>query len=382
MEGRAGAFSMEPPEGKRTYPAAWQDKVENVMYGRGACAPEDTRAEHEWLHGDAVGKTHVGCEHAPHGKRILRPPEETNSHFIQLPEPPAPHTLVSSQSPLPTLFISHGAGPWPLLCDPSLPAIRCLRELPAKQGLLAPTVRAIVIVSAHWETRQGLEVTYHRSDERGQRPLVDFLDAPQELHGLVARFHPPGSPELSTRVLDALRARRLQAQANTNRKLDHGVFIPLMLLEGLAGLPVVQVSLAALGERRAEENARLALEVGRALAPLRREGVLLVGSGQATHGQASDISRLEEFVASLRHVCTELQPAQRSRALEQWHTALPHARLAHGREAHLLPLHVALGAAEGERGKILGDFRCPGGNALLHIRFGARAGCELQLPQR
>uniref|UniRef100_A0A7S4Q7Y1 Extradiol ring-cleavage dioxygenase class III enzyme subunit B domain-containing protein n=1 Tax=Alexandrium monilatum TaxID=311494 RepID=A0A7S4Q7Y1_9DINO len=377
-EGRAGAIIPDSHGVSRRYMGEAEDEFQNVVFNKGSYASPQGNAEHDRLRNGTVGNAEVAFEPPPRGKRILRPEDEIKGRLVYQSEPPAPRALVGSGTLLPTLFISHGPGPWPLLWDASLPAVRCLRELPAKQGLLPPAVRAIVIVSAHWETRDGIEVTYHRADDHGQRLQYDFKSVPEELYHLANRFSPPGSPDLSARVLDLLRARRFRAQADISRGLDHGVYVPLLLMEGLASAPLVQVSLPALEGRNAQENARLALELGRALAPLRREGVLLIGSGQATHdqGQRDPQGRQEEFVASLRHACTELEPGQRKQTLERWSASLPHARVAHGREEHLLPLHVALGAAEDERGKVLGDFRCPGGAALLHLRFGAPVGCE------
>merc|ERR1712217_716744 len=97
-------------------------------------------------------------------------------------------------------------------------------------------------------------------------------------------------------------------------------------------------------------------------------GVLIIGSGQASRSCFDNTSQLEAFVKSLKNMCCSA-PRNRSQSLQSW-SSLPHARAAHGREGYLLPLHIAVGAAEWEQGIVVGDLRLHGGGALVHFMFG------------
>jgi len=237
----------------------------------------------------------------------------------------------------------------------------------------AGSVKAILIVSAHWETADGVEVTFKEGPEP-QHLFYDYCGFPSEMYRL--EYRPRGSPEISNEAVNLLRARGFRAKANPTRHLDHGVFVPLMLMQGLEKLPVVQVSLPQLS-RDWEDNARTALEMGRALSPLRHKGVLLIGSGQSTstHRARSDA---EQFSKALVSLCTSLDLPQRAANLENWRRMLPRARDVHSREEHLLPLLVAAGAAENELGSVQGqDELWSGLLSLTHFRFGVQGASSL-----
>eukprot|EP00930_Biecheleria_cincta_P035306 TRINITY_DN24285_c0_g1_i1.p1 TRINITY_DN24285_c0_g1~~TRINITY_DN24285_c0_g1_i1.p1 ORF type:complete len:868 (-),score=93.14 TRINITY_DN24285_c0_g1_i1:145-2748(-) len=267
--------------------------------------------------------------------------------------------------PLPTLFISHGLGPMPLMMDPRQPSIRCLSDLPEGLGIDLDTVRCLLFISAHWETHGSLEVSMH--DGR-QRLLYDFQDAPPDVQNLDARCHPPGDLDVSRWAIGHLKEANFQVRHRRGRKLDHGVFVPLILMRSLTNFPVVQVSLPALQGRKGSDMAQYCLEMGQALEPLRLKGVLIIGSGMSTNSCASPAHN-ERWTRHLKRLCCEAHPQERYQGLMHWTSTLPHAREVHGREEHLLPLHVALGAATAEPGQILGDFR-ENGYAMTHFRFG------------
>jgi len=246
---------------------------------------------------------------------------------------------MTGSAALPTYYIPHGGGPWPFMPERaaelgSLTAF--LRGLTADAGTLP---RAIVVVSGHWE--EPLPTVSARSD---YSMFYDYYGFPEHTYRL--QYPAPGSPEVAARVVGALTAAGLPAGTEHVRGYDHGVFVPFMLVDPDATIPVVPLSLIA-GLDPAQH-----LAVGRALAPLRRENILIVGSGMSFHnlralyGGADVLARSKRFDAWLNDAVTGT-PSERDARLTAW-AAAPEARFAHPREEHLLPLMVAAGAAEGE----------------------------------
>ncbi|MEZ0369124.1 MAG: class III extradiol ring-cleavage dioxygenase, partial [Candidatus Sericytochromatia bacterium] len=152
----------------------------------------------------------------------------------------------------------------------------------------------------------------------------------------------PGSPELARRIQITLQDSGIPARLDPERGFDHGVFIPFKLIYPDAGIPTVVLSL------RSDLDPAFHLRLGRALAPLREQGVLIVGSGMSYHnlrafGPAGAVDA-ERFDAWLTEAVSNPDTRLRDEALRQWEGA-PSARKAHPREEHLLPLMVAAGAA-------------------------------------
>lgn len=244
----------------------------------------------------------------------------------------------------PTFFVPHGAGPcffmdWspPGIWDPMEAFLRGIRAT-------LPTVpRAILIVSGHWLTRD-FAVTSGRQPEL----IYDYSGFPKHTYEL--RYPAPGDPALAQQIVSLLQGAGLAAGEDPRRGFDHGMFIPLLLMFPDADIPVVQLSL------RHDLDPEAHLAAGRALAPLRDDNVLIVGSGMSFHnmrgygdprfGPVSD-----EFDAWLIQTI-EADPAERSDRLRQWDSA-PSARLSHPprAEEHLIPLFVAAGAAGDDRGR-------------------------------
>lgn len=181
-------------------------------------------------------------------------------------------------------------------------------------------------------------------------------------------LEPHDRPTRSGWVLELLEAAGKSVRHNAGRNLDHGVFVPLVLMPTLMNIPVVQLSLPELSGQRGAEVARHCLEVGRALAPLRSRGVLIIGSGLSSNAAAKP-KHLERWTEQLKQLCCKAHPSQRYEGLRQWTYSLPHAREVHGREEHLLPLHMVAGAALDDRGQVLGDFR-EHDRAMTHFAFG------------
>jgi aromatic ring-opening dioxygenase catalytic subunit (LigB family) len=264
---------------------------------------------------------------------------------------------------LPTLFIPHGGGPC-FFMDPPAHAPHLWDKMAAYLRGLADSVgqrpKALLIISGHWETeRPTLNV--------GARPgmLFDYYGFPEHTYRL--SYPAPGAPELAPRVQSLLAEAGFASDLDASRGYDHGVFIPMMLSYPDADIPVLQLSL------QQDLDPAQHLAIGQALAPLRDEGVLIIGSGMSFHnlrtffGPAGD-AESEAFDAWLAEAATAPDPAVRAAKLAAWDQA-PFARAAHPREEHLLPLMVAAGAAGTDRGhRTYSDHL--GGKALSGFQFG------------
>jgi 4,5-DOPA dioxygenase extradiol len=229
---------------------------------------------------------------------------------------------------LPSLFVSHGAPTFAI--EPGLAGAQ-LHAL--GRALDAPS--AIVVVSPHWMT-PAVQVT---ASDRPQT-IHDFGGFPRELYAL--RYPAPGSPALASRVALALRAQGIDASLDAQRGLDHGAWVPLLHLYPDAGVPVVQVSLPI------DADEAKALALGRALAPLAHEGVLVIGSGSLTHnlyefraGDVEEAAYAREFSEWIRAAVMAGDVDRLVHALQR----APHAARAHPSTEHFLPLLVAAGAA-------------------------------------
>ena len=252
---------------------------------------------------------------------------------------------------MPVAYVPHGGGPWPFV-DLGFPKeelaaltvyLRDLRKLPKTPP------KALLVVSAHWEEEVPTVLTAERPPM-----LYDYYGFPPEAYTIT--WPAAGDPKLAARITTLLAGAGIQAGTDALRGFDHGTFVPFKLTYPDAEIPTVQLSLL----KSLDPAAHLAL--GRALTPLRDEGVLIVGSGMSFHNMgafrhargstAGDRFHAEgdAFDAWLRDAVAQ-DPAERTRRLTDW-AAAPGARAAHPREEHLLPLMVAAGAAGDDRGTI------------------------------
>ena len=245
---------------------------------------------------------------------------------------------------MPVVFLPHGGGPWPWVDlgfdrqgDLDLRAY-----LESVSALPATPPKALLVISAHWEQTVPTVMTSAKPPM-----LYDYYGFPPESYEI--QWPAPGAPAIATRVQELLRGAGIASATDPQRGYDHGTFVPLKLVYPDANIPTVQLSLKA-GLDPAEH-----LAIGRALAPLRDEGVFIVGSGMSYHNmrgfrdpKARPIS--EEFDAWLRTAATA-PAAQREKMLAAWASA-PSARAAHPREEHLLPLMVIAGAAGDDAGVV------------------------------
>lgn len=268
------------------------------------------------------------------------------------------------RSSLPTYFISHGAGPWPYV-----PEIRRAMQILERSLLdiprqLGTRPKAVLVVSGHWEDEAFAVTT------SPQPPMVyDYRGFPP--HAYEVRYGAPGAPTLARRIAALIQAAGLPGRLDAERGFDHGTFTPLQVMYPAANVPVVQVSL----QRDLDPAQHLAL--GRALAPLRDEGVLIVGSGQSYHNLRRSIvegrAPSAAFDRWLQDVLVHADPTERPAALLDWESA-PAARAAHPREDHLIPLMVAAGAAWEEPAHcVYHEDSLFGGVTASSFRFGASA---------
>ncbi|MBI3453467.1 MAG: dioxygenase [Rhodospirillales bacterium] len=254
----------------------------------------------------------------------------------------------------PTVFVSHGA---PTLIGEEVPA----RDFLAGLGGAFGRPKEILVASAHWETAKPTFGTVEKPET-----IHDFYGFPDELYRL--RYPAPGAPGLAGRAIEMLQSTGLAASRDDQRGLDHGAWVPLMLMYPGADIPATQISLQhPLGPAHH-------LAVGRALAGLRDEGVLVLGSGSATH----NLSRLDwgangapaAWAKDFDDWLDERLAAGDADALVDYRARAPGAALAHPRDEHLLPLFVALGAAgEGARGKRLHASFTHGNLSMAAYRF-------------
>lgn len=246
---------------------------------------------------------------------------------------------------MPAAFIPHGGGPCFFMdwdpADTWLKMADWLRDFGV--NLAAHNPRGIVVISAHWEEAQFTVMTNPQPEL-----LFDYSGFPEHTYKLA--FPAPGSPELAQEVRDALATAGITSAENAQRGYDHGVFIPLKVALPKADIPIVQLSLKK--GLSPEEH----LAAGRALAGLREKGVAIIGSGMSYHNlrdffQGHKVVDLSQaFDEWLTDAVTADDAAARDEALKNWITA-PHAKRAHPREEHLLPLMVVAGAAHGQAGK-------------------------------
>ena len=228
----------------------------------------------------------------------------------------------------PALFVSHGSPMFAL--EPGLLGPR-LCEL----GAALPGVAAVLVVSAHWQSR-GVRVATTAAPET----IHDFGGFPPELYQL--QYPAPGAPDLARDAARLLADSGFAVAIDPRRGLDHGAWVPLRHLFSAAGVPVFQVSLPH------DIDAPGARRLGAALAPLRDRGVLIVGSGSLTHnlhevfgGRVDDPQYAQAFADWVRSAVASRDVG----ALVDYRRRAPDAARAHPTEEHYFPLLVALGAS-------------------------------------
>ncbi|MBJ9984818.1 dioxygenase [Acinetobacter sp. S40] len=241
----------------------------------------------------------------------------------------------------PVFFISHGGGPWPWMPDYLNSVYANLAQsLRGLLNTLPQRPKAILMISAHWEAPEFTVQTALQPDM-----IYDYGGFPA--HTYQVHYESSGSFELAKRVVELLEQANIQVATDAQRGYDHGMFSPMQVINPDADIPVVQLSL------KKGLNPEQHIALGRALVALRDENILIIGSGLSYHNlrmfnaHAAEPSRA--FDQWLYETVVEHQGNERNERLNRWELA-PAARVAHPREEHLLPLMVAVGAAENEQG--------------------------------
>jgi aromatic ring-opening dioxygenase catalytic subunit (LigB family) len=262
---------------------------------------------------------------------------------------------------LPTLYVPHGGGPCffidPPPSDPHMwdGLAAYLRGIDAQLGARP---KAVLVISGHWETTP---VTVNVA----ARPklLFDYYGFPEHTYRL--KYPVAGAPDLEPRVRALLADAGFELEVDSKRGLDHGVFVPFLLIYPNADVPIMQLSLL----QSLDPMTHIAL--GRALAPLRERGVLIVGSGMSYHNLAAMFSgRGAEASASFDQWLADaiFDPSTRDKKLAEWRDA-PGGRESHPRAEHLIPLMVAAGAADGDPG-VRSFSEAIAGNSISGFQFG------------
>ncbi|QQE85513.1 DODA-type extradiol aromatic ring-opening family dioxygenase [Pseudomonas putida] len=230
---------------------------------------------------------------------------------------------------LPSLFISHGSPMLALQPGASGPAL-------ARLANALPRPKAIVVVSAHWESQE-LLVTGNPHPETWH----DFYGFPAALYAV--QYPAPGHAQLAANVSERLNAAGLPARLDAQRPFDHGAWVPMSLMYPDASIALIQVSLPS------HMGPALQIKVGQALAGLRSEGVLLVGSGSITHNLGEldwhagpDV--IEPWALAFRDWVVEKLGEDDQAALLDFKQQAPFALRNHPSDEHFLPLFFALGA--------------------------------------
>jgi aromatic ring-opening dioxygenase catalytic subunit (LigB family) len=264
---------------------------------------------------------------------------------------------------IPTYFLSHGGGPWPWLkaergamfdqLETSLHDVR--RELGH-----APT--AVLMISAHWEAERFLLSS-------SAHPPMEFDYSGFPEHTYRIRYDAPGAPALAETVREMLEHGGLTSGLDSKRGFDHGTFTLMHTLYPEAKMPLVQLSV------RADYDVVDHIKVGELIAPLRDQGVLIIGSGFSYHGfhemRSGGAETSAAFDRWLNETLVASPPDERRQRLVHW-SAAPAARAAHPREDHLIPLMVAVGAAGNDAGaRVYHQTDFMGKLTVSSYRFGA-----------
>ena len=236
----------------------------------------------------------------------------------------------------PVCFVSHGGGPWPWMPEQESLYSNLAQVLKQIIPSLKTKPNAILMISAHWEEP---EFTVQATPK--PEMIYDYYGFPDYTYQI--KYPSLGSPETADRVLALLQKQHITAAKTAIRGYDHGMFSPMQIINPSADIPILQLSL------KKGLDPLKHLELGRALAPLRDENILIIGSGLSYHNLRMFNQLAAEpsytFDTWLNEAITQHNGNERNTLLINWSEA-PCARIAHPREEHLLPLMVVAGVAE------------------------------------
>jgi 4,5-DOPA dioxygenase extradiol len=232
---------------------------------------------------------------------------------------------------MPAVFVSHGAPTLPMEATPA-------RKFLGEFGKMLGRPGAILVVSAHWESGEAAVSAAIRPET-----IHDFFGFPQELYRLA--YPAPGAPELAARVSKLLGAKGIATHMDPTRGLDHGAWVPLLLMYPDADIPVTQLTV------QPEQGTIHHFELGEALRPLRDEGVLILGSGGATHnlrefGRHRRDAPPPEWVTNFQEWLARTIESGNTQDLLRYRERGPEAARNHPSEEHFLPIFAAAGAGD------------------------------------
>jgi aromatic ring-opening dioxygenase catalytic subunit (LigB family) len=242
----------------------------------------------------------------------------------------------------PAFFVSHGGGPWPFMEERRAQYAKTAEELGALPERLPSRPQAVLVITGHWEAPEFTVSTSPRP------PMVyDYFGFPEHTYHI--KYPAPGLPSLAVRVEELLERAGIKCEEDINQGFDHGTFVPLGLMYPNADMPIVLLSMKSTYDP-AEH-----IRVGQAIAALRDEDILIVGSGLTYHnmrgfGREESGAISYAFEAWLNDAVSQPDARVRNDMLIGWERA-PGARLAHPREDHLVPLMVVAGAAGNDTGR-------------------------------
>lgn len=247
----------------------------------------------------------------------------------------------------PAVFVNHGAGPLPLMGKQ--PAIAAHLKDVRQNWLPREKPTAIVMLSGHWE---GNPIKI--SSSKAPPMYFDYNGFPSEAY--TYRYPAPGSPALAEKIQNLLGTYGMDSVMDDKRGFDHGVFVALMLMFPEANIPVVMVSMHS--SLSVEKN----IQLGKALAPLRDDNILIVGSGSTFHNMAAGFHPTSDYFAAGHSFNEWLKEAITTKndetsvldKLQDWSEA-PGARICHPREDHFVPLIIVAAVAGGSPGKLIFD---------------------------
>ncbi|KAI7743554.1 hypothetical protein M8C21_000753 [Ambrosia artemisiifolia] len=233
-----------------------------------------------------------------------------------------------------TFYISHGSPT--LSIDETMPARHFLQSFQQKvYPHDAPRPSSILVISGHWETDYP---TVNAVDGRCET-IYDFYNFPKSMYQL--KYPVPGAPKLANRVKELLKSSGFKrVDEDKKRGLDHGAWVPLMLMYPEADIPVCQLSV------QTNKDATYHYNLGKALAPLKDEGVLIVGSGATTHNlrMLRNTTSVQPWAQEFDTWLKEALLDGRYEDVNNYKEKAPHATVAHPHPDHFYPLHVAMGA--------------------------------------
>lgn len=246
----------------------------------------------------------------------------------------------------PAMFVNHGGGPLPLLGDEEHKGLTIFLRDEVQKHLNLKEVKAIIVVTAHWQ-----EKVVTISSAKHHDLYFDYYGFPPESYKY--RYDAPGDPALAERIHETLKNAGINSKLDSKRGWDHGVFVPMMLINPTASIPIVQMSV--LSNQDPEQH----YKIGEALYQFRKEGIAILGSGMSYHNMREFMTNRyqsnvvnKEFDEYLNKVCTAESVEDRKKGLVSWRQqkGATEAHPMHAAE-HFMPLIVIAGAGGSKPGE-------------------------------